>query len=545
MCGLFAVVCNPSRSGQIFKVAESVAGCSQILKSRGPDSSSVYKNADLGIFLYHSLLHVEGDQPISQPYMVGSEEGFAFNGSIFSFDRGSHRFKERKKDSGISDTTLLGEAIKEQGIGCLDTLNLFGAIIYFNKDVFIAFVDRYGFKPLYFCELGDLSVFSSSERLIRVFLERTDLHINYVFKDDVDFNEIQKLTGCIRINLQKEVRNIQPQPVNYFSGLFFASERAPVERLILNDFVRACSRQLSYRLDNYILLSGGVDGSAILAVGAYLGYRMKAVTVSTESLRKRGLCEIDSAKKIADAYGVKHLTKIYSDDELSSLRNQWEMQIDTNLNDGFNVYLAARIISQDGGRLGFIGIGADEMNRGYQQVSYSLLISAIPERIRKILAWILTPIKTFWIRKLRALLRMDSPFAIGIASRRATGWYNGDCVSELLNEIEKIKATLKMVACDENMGGGVTLRTTQKANQVYLSQLYGYTSRTLIPAADEASMSLSVELRAPYLDYDLVDHYLALSPKQKKMVTKNLFKKLHPANLKSSFNKKRLGFAVD
>lgn len=149
MCGIAGILSLDGSSVNEKELHEM----SDLQKHRGPDSSGIYYDGDVG-FAHRRLSIIDLTQDASQP-MIDTNTGccIVYNGEIYNYlelkkeliERG-YFFQTR------SDTEVILKAYEEWGPGCLSHLNgMFSFIIWHKmKKRLFAARDRFGVKPFYY-----------------------------------------------------------------------------------------------------------------------------------------------------------------------------------------------------------------------------------------------------------------------------------------------------------------------------------------------------------------------------------------------------------
>src|ERR671936_419536 len=161
MCGICGIATPHGRAD-----LDRVAAMSATLVHRGPDSFGEYVDGPVALAARRlSIIDLEtGDQPI------GNEDGtihIGQNGELYNYrelrrelERAGHRFRTH------GDTEVLLHLYEQHGTGFAGKLRgMFAVAIWDapNRRLVLA-RDRFGIKPLYYCESGDELAFASELR---------------------------------------------------------------------------------------------------------------------------------------------------------------------------------------------------------------------------------------------------------------------------------------------------------------------------------------------------------------------------------------------
>ncbi len=171
MCGIAGFL---EKKSSLEESLASLEKMTATLIHRGPDDAGVWGESEPGVFLGHRRLSIvdlsrEGPQPM---HSACGRYSVVFNGEIYNFialrkaleDLG-HTFR------GHSDTEVLLSAVTQWGIQkSLENFNGMFAFALWDKreKVLILARDRVGEKPLYYGWMGDVFLFGSELKALRV-----------------------------------------------------------------------------------------------------------------------------------------------------------------------------------------------------------------------------------------------------------------------------------------------------------------------------------------------------------------------------------------
>lgn len=158
MCGIF-ITNDPGVTDKSFNLIEST------LRFRGPDCSS--ELVSVGDWkAYHSRLSIiDVDAGVNQPIVDSMGGVLVFNGEILNYrELGLKYFKKQYS----SDSILLSDLINSKCLD-LDELDGFYAFVYVNGigELEYCVRDRFGVKPLFYCENGSFISISSEPATLK------------------------------------------------------------------------------------------------------------------------------------------------------------------------------------------------------------------------------------------------------------------------------------------------------------------------------------------------------------------------------------------
>lgn len=265
------------------------------MKSRGPDDSG-FLSCPFAVFAHNrlSVMDVEkGKQPMSITF-EGNRYTIIYNGEIYNFKELRQDLEKRGMTfSTQCDTEVVLASYIVYGEACPEYLNgIFAFAIIDEKEnkVFLA-RDRFGVKPFFYTRLGSTLLIASE---IKALLKHPDITAK------IDNEGLWQLLFLSPVTVNgsgvfKDIFEIKPAFCGSFSkkGLnlrqywklkaedinISAKEAATHTKELLTD---AINRQLVSDVPLAVLLSGGLDSSAVSAISAE-NYKKTGQVLSTYS----------------------------------------------------------------------------------------------------------------------------------------------------------------------------------------------------------------------------------------------------------------------
>lgn len=342
------------------------------LKHRGPDAFGVHRT-DRAVYVNVRLAIVDrsgGNQPI---YAPDRQRGIVFNGEVYNWKSLRQPLEARYNFTTDCDTEAVLASVLEYGDVGLARLNgMFGLCIWNDRDSsFILARDRFGAKPLYVYEDGNCIAFASELRTL-LSVEGLNhaldpvgfqdlLSYRYNLAPHTMFAHIRKLpAGCVlrfkgltsRIDRFAEVKIHEPEKT-----LPEADYLAELDKL-MTDAVRA---QLMGEVPIGVLLSGGLDSSAIAAYVQRAGARLKAYSVGFPEVN-----EFEFSRAVAQRFDLDYVEITMTQDELRADMDQVISHLDEPIADPacFALSRLCRRIREDV-TVVLSGEGGDELFAGY------------------------------------------------------------------------------------------------------------------------------------------------------------------------------------
>jgi asparagine synthase (glutamine-hydrolysing) len=533
---------------------------------RGPDDAGERWSADGRVGLGFRRLAIidlsaAGHQPMSD---AGGELSIVFNGEIYNFadlrrelaGRG-HAFRSK------SDTEVILAAYREWGADCLSHLNgMFAFALYDERraELFVA-RDRAGEKPLFYTLTSGEFRFASELKALmaddalprRIDREAFDCYLTmgFVPHDRCLLQGFNKLPAAHALSFKLASGQLRvwrywslPAPTLIAPARADAAgETALLDELeaLLQDSVR---RQLVADVPVGVLLSGGLDSSLVTAMAVRAAPKVKTFTIRLPGSGRYD--ETEHARLIATHFGTEHLELDVGAGESSvDLLPMLARQVDEPIADSsiLPTYLVSRLARQHC-TVALGGDGGDELFGGYRHYSRLLRMQRLLGNIPRPLRWPvakaaahLLPIGLKgrnWLQGLDTNLSESLPWIATHFDRAARrqlmpphhGW---PLVGEFVRQRE-------MPAMHDLL---------QRATR---SDFGNYMVDDILAKVDRASMLCSLEVRAPLLDYRLVEFAFAKVPSYLKATLsdhKILLKRLARRVLPESFDlHRKQGFSI-
>jgi asparagine synthase (glutamine-hydrolysing) len=557
MCGIVGVASKvPLTSRSWLPVGRDA------MMHRGPDDAGEWWANDGRVGLAHRRLAIIDLSSAGHQPMCDEKRGLSvvFNGEIYNF----RELREELEGLGYafrseSDTEVLLAAYHFWGTDLLSRLNgMFAFALYdANKETVFIARDRAGEKPLFYhmgretlhfgSELKALLADTSLPR--RINKESLDcyLAIGYVPGDRCMLEGFNKLPPghALLFDLKKGASKVWrywrlPEfypPVN--SGL--VDEVGLLDELesLLEDAVH---RQLLADVPVGVLLSGGVDSSLVTAMAVRASSQVKTYTIGFPG--NGVLDETEHARLIARHFGTQH-TELMAEPAIADLLPMLAHQYDEPIVDSSMIptFLVSQLVRQEC-TVALGGDGGDELFGGYHHHSRLLWMQ---QRLGKIPL----PLR-------RAIAKGAEKFLpVGVKGRN---WMQGLDV-DLNNDLPLIAnyfdpTTRRKLMTKQGMweiASSAVIKSRVPLNDDLLQRttrmdFNNFLSEDILVKVDRASMLNSLEMRAPLLDYHLIEFafgrvpsYLKSTQSDKKILLKRLTDRVLPPQFD---RQRKQGFSI-
>jgi asparagine synthase (glutamine-hydrolysing) len=505
MCGIAGIynLKNKSNNEQlVLKMTNAMA-------HRGPDADGFYNDENISLG-HRRLSIIDLSENANQPlYDTTNNYVIIFNGEIYNYKEVKAQLKSYNFKTN-SDTEVVLAGFITWGEKVLEYLKGMFAFAIYNKttnDLFIA-RDRLGVKPIYYYKDDNHFIFASE---LRAILASTVVPKNinhdalfgflstqsFAVPNTIIQNVIQLEAGCsisIENNiLQKNKYWDITKPKQEFNITDATIAKKEINRLLL----QSVERRLVADVPVAAFLSGGIDSSAIVGLMAQIKEAPETFNIA---FNEEEYDESFFAEIIAKKFNTKH-HKILLKPEifLDELTNALDA-MDIPSGDGINSYVVSKEIVKNNIKVAMSGVGGDELFAGYPSFMqwYSLhqkqWIWKIPKSIRNI-GGMLIP-NNNKTERIKNLLNKDNV--------TIENFY------PLVREIISPKHIDKLLKNKNNVTSNALQSNSNFPilSQFSIAELTGYTHNTLLKDTDQFSMAVSLEVREPFFDHDLIEYLL-------------------------------------
>jgi asparagine synthase (glutamine-hydrolysing) len=539
------------------------------LARRGPDDNGYFANGRDHIFLTHARLSildiVGGAQPMTT---TDGRYTIVFNGEIYnhailreSLESSGHRFV-----SHHSDTEVLLMAYREYGRDMLLKLNgMFAFVIYDSIAGTLFFArDRFGEKPFYYFHQNGCFAFAS---------ELTALRQHHVSPQQQNQTALIKLMGygfipsphtiiqgCFKLpaghfgvyDIRSNRLNISPywqyqiEPEDIELNTRNMADKADELAALLE---RAVSGRMVCDVPLGVLLSGGLDSSTVTA----FAQKNSTARIKTYSIgfHEKSFDESQYSDQVATVLGTDHHLNDFGIGELKDNASAYLKYLDEPLGDAS--YLPTTLVCELARKdvtVALTGDGADELFFGYDPFDAvapaAFIDKFIPRSLVGAAASAVARLPRsdknmsfdFKLNRFLSGFEVDEPARLACWMAPMTpsqiSYFFGRSVSpqEIYSEAFELWDRSKSKNPVDRMGE-------------YFTRLY--LADNILMKSDRASMRVSLELRSPFLCYDVVDFARRLPASfkyhkgQRKLILKQVAKRLLPADI---VNRRKKGFGI-
>lgn len=477
----------------------------EFLNNRGPDFQK-FINIDNKQFGHTRLAIIDLDEEANQP-MIFDDILLVFNGEIYNYKELIH--VEHLEYKTKSDSEVLIRLYQKYGFDFLNKLNgMFAFCIYdMKKELYFCARDRYGKKPFFYYFKDNKFIFSSSIKSILNLLDykpnlnkvALSKYMQYFvsFGEDTFYQDIYKLEASTYMiyepNKSRELQKKKYYKINTYKAI-------KDEKQALNDIEELLFKSVEYRLNSDVevasLLSGGIDSSLISALYTKISGK-KINTFSIGYDEYKNYCELDFAQITASHINSNHHPVEINQKEYINHFEQTLDMLEEPHGDSAAIPLniLTKQINKAGIKTVLSGEGSDEIFLGYDNYAKFLKYYEFEKS--------LSNEQNLFLNDIIGALQnntKESEYLRRIVKKQ--NLYNS--FGEIYTDIQK-KRLFKKVPTYKS--------ETAKQDPVdWMSyiDLKIWLGESLLSKVDRISMGNSLEVRTPFLDFNLVNYMFSV-----------------------------------
>lgn len=552
MCGIIAVASFSARDW-----TDAAKRMADAIVHRGPDDSGLAALPADGVALAMRRLSIVDLEGGHQPMWDEHRRiCVVFNGEIYN----SAELRAQLVALGYrfatdhSDTEVLVHGYLHWGTEIFSKLNGMFAIALWDcerRELVLA-RDRAGEKPLYLAQLpgGGYAVASEIKALLchpdvkrevdPVALEQF-LSFGYVIGPRTMLRDVQKLAGGHYAVVSSGGMVVRPYwRMNFERRHWDENEAiARLDELLM----RSIELRMLSDVPLGLFLSGGLDSTTIAYYMREAGNPVRSFSIAFEDPR---FDETKYARMAAEHLGIEHHVELLSQDRLLELIPHVTDLLDEPMGDPAVIptYLLSKF-TRSHVKVALGGDGSDELLMGYQDyqaLKATQIFDVLPKGVLRRVSGLVERLPARRAAYLGATLR-ETPqrrlLSLIGQFRGQSRWILSHDVRQQLPPSVYTEADTAFAAATSGANGW--------ADASIAAYVRGYLQEDILVKVDRASMAASLEVRAPFLDPDLMDFLATVGPslKLRRMTRKYLLKRVMRGRIPDEIiDRPKHGFAV-
>ncbi len=548
MCGICGII---NTNGNRSRTEALIGAMCDVITHRGPDEEGYFieNNVALGMRRLKIIDLYTGSQPI---YNEDGSIVVVFNGEIYNFlELKEDLIKRGHKFYTSSDTEVIVHLYEDYREGFLSFLNgMFAIGLWDNKEQKLILArDRMGEKPVYYTRLNDTLIFGSEIKSILCYpgfkkeIEPKAIYHYFTFNNIpaplTSYKNIYKLFPGEFLTYKNGVVETRRYWEIHFSKTNKLSEDEIKDHLYYN-LTKAVKLRLISDVPLGAFLSGGIDSSIMVALMSEISNAsVKTFSIGLENERES---ELPFAREVAQRYGTDHHELIARPDALDLLDQiLWHFDEPFGDSSAIPTFLVSQL-TKNYVTVAISGDGGDELFGGYgryRRIMNRSNIQNTPKMLRIPVSKLLGNILPFGFKGKAFLqsLQYDNYkfFTVGTSEE----------LKDYLFSVDFLLKTKNITSYE--VADKVLLKGQSLLNQCMFFDMMVYLPDDILTKVDRMSMANSLETRAPFLDHNLVEFAMTISPELKvnrgitKYILKKAFKDFLPENV---YTHKKTGFSI-
>jgi asparagine synthase (glutamine-hydrolysing) len=518
MCGISGIL---NRSHTIANRDSQIEIMLTTQHMRGPDSNQIVNTTNFT--LAHNRLSIIDLNPTGNQPMEYGDWIIVFNGEIYNYQEIKTQLEAvGVQFSGSSDTEVLLKSIERDGIDqTLAKINGIFAFCAYNKisDEFYLVRDRLGEKPLfyYFDSSGSLYFASNPAAIVNALPEvdwalDTEALWEYfamggIFTEKTLFSNIKRLDSASMLSGNNTEFTIsrywEPQ---YQHNITDFEIDASIKDSIMSRTVAD--------VPVVLFLSGGVDSSVV------------AATIRDINAVHLISPEVEYAQQVADQFNMDFQVVTPESFDISEVLEEYATFSGEPTMSGFIPYITSKYVSADY-KVAISANGADELFFGYTRIPTPNLPRGFFETKLRRERLNINGLSSSPSGQILNIFRHPSNFSIPILGSTKT-------LSDLYTLLESVPKLSN---------------DFPSTSQFRWLELMTYVKGDLNNTLDFSSMANSLEVRAPFLDYQLIENVLSVDDSRhisQQYGRKHYLKKILSENGVNQrvWNRDKIGFSL-
>jgi len=531
MCGITGIV-GINLNSSVYQTA--IQKMTDAIAHRGPNSQGLW-NDEHCFFGHRRLSIIDLSEAGNQPFI--SQDGryiLIYNGELYNYK--DLKFELQRAEHGSknipyifktnTDTEVILASYLRWGNNCVKRFNgMFAFAIWdtIEQKLLIA-RDRLGVKPLYYQYKNNTLVFASEIRAL-IYSGIIDKKINQsAIAEYIQYATVHApntmLEGVkmlmpghlIEFNIQHSTFNITKYwNINEYTtskqDLSYKETCNKVNELL----TASVERRLVADVPFGAFLSGGIDSSAI--VGLMSKVSTGKIQTFNVSFDEGEFSEAKYAKQIAQKFNTQHHEiKLTPTDFLNQLPEALAA-IDHPSGDGPNSYIVSKATKQAGITMALSGLGGDEVFAGYD------VFKRMSDLEKK--AWLnMIPAKGLVGKLISAKKKsVQGDKMAEILNLQAISSFHAYPINRKLYNQSDYQSLLKQRTNDDlfikELIKNIQIDNKHILSKISLYEMQTYMQNVLLRDADQMSMAVALEVRVPFLDYQLVEFVLGVKDEYK------------------------------
>lgn len=514
----------------------------------GPDSAGLYYDAENCIAFGHRRLSIidisnSGNQPMAN---AAEDIVIIFNGEIYNY----LELRQELVQAGYtfnshSDTEVILRGYENWGTACFTRFKGMFAIAIWDKRKQIVVIarDHAGIKPLYYYKDTTSLYFASEVRAFNAIEKQWEenplwkvyfLTYGFLPHPITTLKDVKPLEKGSFIVFHTETLEMEQSFFYQDRYAETVTDSEEAKALVQKALHKAVERHLIADAPIGLFLSGGLDSSLLTILAKEYKSELHTLSIIFGEEKYSEKYYQDIVSRQVDS---KHQAFLLDKQQFEAAIPDIMAAMDQPSTDGINSYFISKFAKEAGLKAVLSGLGADELFGGYPSFQREHLI----RNLRMLPNFLLKQAHRIPANKYQKVSFLGTPSPIGnyLFNR---GYFIPQETAQLFDlSLDQVNSLL----FDEELS--MLQDTISEGNKNSFLESNLYMQSQLLKDTDFMSMWHSIEVRVPFLDYDLIatahriSSQLKFANKQGKFLLIDSFREILPQEI---WDRKKRGFQL-
>jgi len=566
MCGITGIYAfNQSEIKKLTKIEQAT----NLLRLRGPNSGNIY-NDSLTALGHRRLSIIDTSQSANQPmHDATNRYWIVFNGEIFNYKDLSIQYltqiwEKNGPPKTNSDTEVLLNLLIHYGTKCLSWLSGFFAFAFYDSQTRELLVarDRYGKKPLvytatenYFCFASEIKSLLAYDLDKHIDLETLYMYLqlNYVPPHLSMLKGVEKLKPGHFLQIKNgEISTHQYYQLSIKSDCYNQFTYEEAQKELVKKMDHAVQERLISDVPLGAFLSGGIDSSVVVALASQHTKHLNTFSIGYKD--NPFFDETSYAQLVAKKYATEHT--VFSLTNNDFLQHVYEVldYLDEPYADSSAIpmYILCQH-TKNKVTVALSGDGGDEVFSGYNKhaAEWKIRNGSLLNQLVKLGYPIWQQLPRSHNNKITNIFRQLHRFAEGAKLSTQDRYWRWASMSTP-QQIDPLLSSntlnnLSQSRLNKEKSSLLSAIKSDDFNEILLTDMNLVLGGDMLVKVDMMSMANSLEVRSPFLDYQVVDFAFGLptaykiNASMKKRILQDAFRPMLPEEI---YNRPKHGFEI-
>lgn len=511
MCGL-TFIFDPGAEKIV--LCQHAGAALMSLQHRGPDGDGLFSGADwcIGHRRLAIIDPLGSPQPMWDP---GRRHCIAYNGEVYNYRELRDSLANQWEFTTGGDTEVVLAGLILKGTAFLDQMEGMWAIALWDtvERKLTLVRDRMGKKPVYYrihnggiacaSELPALRILSPGNWKEDIDSTADYLRYGYMLPGHTAYRDVREVLPGHTLLWSPE-KGVKQSPYWQLSPAIFDGDRKNAARQLQEALTSSVERRLVADVEVGAFLSGGIDSSLVVGIVRHeLERPLKTFTIGFE---EKAYDESKYARQVADFFGTDHYEEVHghwNESELETLifKHVGQPFADSSL-------LPTALVSLVASRhvkVALSGDGGDELFSGYQRYQARAIMrwyTRLPKNLRDNIASLIRMMPEPMAHHSHSLLKKAHLFVNAADRQEAESPY----FAPLMFSPAQLRSLAPGLASHGHSLPNIPETTApDDLQRMMLADACIYLPQDILVKVDRASMTHSLEARAPFMDRKVVE----------------------------------------